>query len=47
MALTKIPGLYYDETAEYQTAGTGGKIPVFIGVTGNTGTSTYQLMVLY
>lgn len=43
MALTKIPGLYYDETAEYQTAGTGGKIPVFIGVTGNTATSGYAV----
>ena len=43
MALTKIPGLYYDETAEYQTAGTGGKIPVFIGVTGNSATSGYAV----
>lgn len=43
MALEKIPGLYYDETAEYQTAGTGGKIPVFIGVTGNSATTGYEV----
>ena len=43
MALEKIPGLYYDETAEYQTAGSGGKIPVFIGVTGNSATTGYKV----
>ena len=43
MALEKIPGLYYDETAEYQTAGSGGKIPVFIGVTGNSATTDYKV----
>ena len=43
MALDKIPGLYYDEAADYQTAGTGGKIPVFIGVTGNTATTGYAV----
>ena len=43
MALTKIPGLYYDETAEYPTARTGGKIPVFIGVTGNSATTGYAV----
>ena len=43
MALEKIPGLYYDETAEYQTAGSGGKIPVFIGVTGNSASTGYAV----
>ena len=43
MALDKIPGLYYDETADYQTAGTGGKIPVIIGVTGNSATTGYAV----
>jgi len=43
MALDKIPGLYFDETAEYQTAGTGGKIPVFIGVTGNSASTGYAV----
>lgn len=43
MALSKIPGVYYDETVEYQSTGTGGKIPVFIGVTGNSATTGYAV----
>ena len=43
MALSKIPGVYYDETVEYQTTGSGGKIPVFIGVTGNSATTGYAV----
>ena len=43
MALTKIPGLYYDETAEYQITGAGGKIPVFIGKTGNSAATGYKV----
>ena len=43
MVLSKIPGVYYDETVEYQTPGTGGKIPVFIGKTGNSATTGYAV----
>lgn len=43
MAITKTPGVYFDETVTINTTGDGSKIPVFIGKTGNTGTSTYKV----
>lgn len=39
----KRPGVYFDESVEYELEGVGGKIPVFIGKTGNTGTATYNV----
>lgn len=39
----KRPGVYFDESVEYELEGAGGKIPVFIGKTGNTGTATYKV----
>ena len=39
----KRPGVYFDESVEYELEGSGGKIPVFIGVTGNTGTADYKV----
>ena len=36
MPISKRPGVYYTETAEFELQGNGGKIPVFIGKTGNT-----------
>ncbi|MBQ9025198.1 MAG: hypothetical protein IJ104_02295 [Methanobrevibacter sp.] len=39
----KRPGVYFDESVEYELEGSGGKIPVFIGVTGNTGTTDYKV----
>lgn len=39
----KRPGVYFDESVEYELEGSGGKIPVFIGKTGNSGTSTYKV----
>lgn len=41
MSFNKIPGLYYDENAEYELAGNGAKIPVIIGATGNTASTGY------
>ena len=35
MPITKKPGVYFNETTEYELQGNGGKIPVFIGKTGN------------
>lgn len=43
MVFNKIPGVYLDEEVDYELAGSGGKIPVFIGKTGNTGTSAYKV----
>ena len=43
MAITKRPGVYFDETTEFELKGAGGKIPVFIGKTGNTGTGEYKV----
>ena len=36
MPITKKPGVYFNETTEYELDGNGGKIPVFIGITNNT-----------
>lgn len=43
MAITKRPGVYYTETTEYELQGNGGKIPVFIGKTGNSATTGYAV----
>lgn len=43
MPITKRPGLYFDENVEYELTGTGAKIPVVIGKTGNSGTSDYKV----
>ena len=43
MSITKIPGLYYDENAEYERIGTGAKIPVIIGKTGNSAATGYSV----
>ena len=43
MPIEKISGVYLDEEVDYELSGTGSKIPVFIGLTGNTGTSAYPV----
>ena len=43
MVINKIPGVYYTESLEYDVVGEGAKIPVFIGKTGNTGTTSYKV----
>ena len=43
MPISKIPGLYFDETTEYELVGTGGKIPVIIGATGNSAATGYKI----
>ena len=43
MSFSKIPGLYYDENAEFETTGTGAKIPVIIGTTGNEAATGYKV----
>ena len=43
MTRTKKSGIYFDETTEYDAQGTGGKIPVWIGKTNNTGTADYKV----
>ena len=43
MSTTRKSGIYYDETVEYETEENGGKIPVFIGKTGNTATEGYAV----
>lgn len=43
MAITKRPGVYFNETTEYELQGNGGKIPVFIGKTGNETTTDYKV----
>lgn len=43
MPISKRPGVYFNETTEFELQGNGGKIPVFIGKTGNTGTATYKV----
>lgn len=43
MAITKRPGVYYNETTEFELQGNGGKIPVFIGKTGNTAATGYAV----
>ena len=43
MAITKIPGVYLNEEVDYELSGTGSKIPIWIGLTGNTGTASYKV----
>ena len=43
MVFNKIPGVYLDEVVDYELSGVGSKIPVFIGKTGNSGTSAYKV----
>ena len=43
MAIEKISGVYLDEEVDYELTGTGSKIPVVIGLTGNTGTEDYKV----
>lgn len=43
MVFNKIPGVYLNEDVDYELSGVGSKIPVFIGKTGNTGTSDYKV----
>ena len=43
MPIEKISGVYLDEEVDYELSGTGAKIPVFIGLTGNTGTNAYKV----
>ena len=43
MPIEKISGVYLDEEVDYELSGTGSKIPVFIGQTGNSGTQTYKV----
>ena len=43
MAITKIPGVYYNETVDFELTGAGAKIPVFIRTTGNEGTASYKV----
>ena len=43
MAITKRPGVYYTETTEFELQGNGGKIPVFIGKTGNSASTGYKV----
>lgn len=43
MPISKIPGVYYNETTEYELQGNGGKIPVFIGKTGNAAATGYKV----
>jgi len=43
MPINKLPGVYYNEIVELELTGDGSKIPVFIGKTGNIGTSSYSV----
>ena len=43
MAITKRPGVYFTETTDYELQGNGGKIPVFIGKTGNAAATGYAV----
>lgn len=40
---TKRPGVYFDESVEFELNGNGAKIPVIIGKTGNEGTASYKV----
>lgn len=42
MAITTRPGVYFNEEVTFELDGDGAKIPVFIGYTGNTSSSTYK-----
>ena len=39
----KRSGVYFSETTEYELEGNGGKIPIFIGKTGNTAATGYKV----
>ena len=43
MPISKIPGLYFDESTEFEVFGTGAKIPVIIGTTGNSSATGYAV----
>ena len=43
MPITKRPGLYFNETTEFELQGNGGKIPVWIGKTGNSAATGYKV----
>ena len=43
MPITKRPGVYFNETTEYELQGNGGKIPVWIGKTGNEAATGYKV----
>ena len=43
MAIEKISGVYLDEEVDYELSGTGGKIPVVIGLTNNSGTAEMMI----
>ena len=43
MPITKKPGVYFNETTEFELQGNGGKIPVWIGKTGNTAATGYKV----
>lgn len=43
MPITKRPGLYFNETTEFEVQGNGGKIPVWIGKTGNEAATGYKV----
>jgi len=43
MPILKRPGVYYNEDVTYELVGEGSKIPVFIGVSGNTATTNYKV----
>jgi len=43
MPITKRPGVYFNETTEYELQGNGGKIPVVIGKTGNEAATGYKV----
>ena len=43
MSITKRPGVYFDESVEYELSGNGAKIPVIIGKTGNEATTDYKV----
>ena len=43
MPITKRPGVYFNETTEFELQGNGGKIPVWIGKTGNSATTGYKV----
>ena len=43
MPILKRPGVYYNEDVTYELVGEGSKIPVFIGVSGNTETTGYKV----
>lgn len=43
MPITRKPGVYFTETTEFELQGNGGKIPVWIGKTGNEAATGYKV----